>query len=108
MSVPSFGDIYLIDSPGGAPEPRLIVSSDFHLAVQPDIVLTALLYPAELVPDAWRSVFVELPPACRGAQRALLDRVFAISRDRLRDHLASLDQAATEDARAALGKIFLG
>lgn len=108
MSVPHFGDIYLIDSPGGAAEPRLIVSSDFHLAVQPDIVLTVLLYPAELVPDAWRSVFVELPPTRGGAQRALLDRVFAISRDRLRDHLASLDQAAIEDARSALSKIFLG
>ena len=108
MSVPRFGDIYLIDSPGGAPEPRLIVSSDFHLAVQPDIVLTVLLYPAELVPEAWRSVPVDLPPERGGPQRALLDRVFATTRDRLGEHLTSLDQDVIHDARSALAKIFLG
>lgn len=108
MSIPHFGDVYLIDSPGGAPEPRLIVSSDFHLTVQADIVLTVLLYPAELIPEAWRSIPVALAPERGGPHRALLDRVFAISRDRLREHLTSLDPDVINGARSALAKIFLG
>ena len=108
MSIPRFGDVYLITSTGGAPEPRLIVSSDFHLTVQSDIVLTVLLYPAELIPEAWRSVPVDLPPNRGGPHRALLDRVFAVGRERLGDQVGSLTPAASDDARAALSRIFLG
>ena len=108
MSAPRFGDVYLISSAGGAPEPRLIVSSDFHLTVQSDIVLTVLLYPAELIPDAWRSVPVELPENRGGAHRALLDRVFAVGQERLGEQVGSLTPEAASDARAALSRIFLG
>jgi mRNA-degrading endonuclease toxin of MazEF toxin-antitoxin module len=92
----------------GAGEPRLVVSSDFHLTTQPGVVLTALLYPAELVPDVWRSVPVSLPAEQGGPSRALLDRIFTVSRGRLIHSVGSLDPRAAEDARAALTKILLG
>jgi hypothetical protein len=107
VTAPRFGDVYLIETDGAAPDTRLIVSSDFHLTVQAEVVLTALCYPAELVPDVWRSTTVDLP-ATRGPQRVLLDRIFAIGRARLSERITSLDPQAASEARAALTKILLG
>lgn len=107
MSVPHFGDIYLIDSPGGAPEPRLTSPATSTSPFSPTSCLPfCCIQPNScLTPGAASSSSF---PARGGAQRALLDRVFAISRDRLRDHLASLDQATVEDARAAPDQDLLG
>ncbi len=107
MTVLRFGDIREITTSTGT-ELRLVVSSDFHLTAQGDVVLTVLCYPAELLPDVWRSVPVEFPPDRGGPQRALLDRVFTVGRERVREKRGGLGAEAAADARSALARIFLG